>query len=158
GDDFFMSQNGAWYAKAAIPATMTAAGYWFELRIKSLWREQAILETAAANRTASPKSIEGKVGAFYRSYMNEALAETLGVKPLRPAIDAIRAASSRRDLARLLGSIAGPGTMRAANTIAPVPGRGVFSLDIAQDVEVPTRNTVYLGSPGVILRSPSFYI
>ena len=27
GDDFFMSQNGAWYAKAAIPATITAAGY-----------------------------------------------------------------------------------------------------------------------------------
>ena len=102
---------------------MTAAGYWFELRIKSVWREQAILEAAAANRTAATNGAEAKIGAFYRAYMNEALAESLGVKPLLPALTRIGTARTRRELATLMGSIAGPATVRAINTIAPVPGR-----------------------------------
>jgi putative endopeptidase len=158
GDDFFMSQNGAWYARAVIPATMTAAGYWFELRIKSVWREQAILEAAAATRTASRGSIEAKVGAFYRAYMDSARVDALGVTPLLPAIDAIHRAGTRRDVAALMGRIAGPGTVRAVNTLGPSAGRGVYSIDIAQDADHPTRNAVYLGTAGTMLRAPSFYL
>ena len=158
GDDFFMSQNGAWYARAVIPATMTATGYWFELRIKSVWREQAILEAAAANRTAPRGSIEARVGAFYRAYMDSARADALGVEPLRPAIDTIRRVATRHDIAALLGRVAGPGTVRAINTLGPSAGRGVYSIDIGQDVERPARNAVYVGTPGTMLRAPSFYI
>ena len=158
GDDFFMSQNGAWYARAVIPATMTAAGYWFELRIKSVWREQAILEAAAANRSAPHGSIESKVGAFYRAYMDSARVDALGRAPLRPAIDTIRLATSMRQIAMLMGRIAGPGTVRAINTLGPSAGRGVYSVDIAQDIERPNRYAVYLGTPGTMLRAASFYV
>ena len=158
GDDFFMSVNGTWYAKAVIPPTFTAAGAWFELRIKSVWREQAILEAAAANKQASPRSVEGKIGAFYRAFMDEDRTEALGLTPLRPALDGIRSAATRGQLARLLGGIAGPGTIRAFNTVGPPPGRAVFSVDVVQDPDAPAKHAVFVGTPGILLPAPSFYV
>ena len=157
GDDFFMSQVGTWYAHAVVPPTMTAAGPWYSLRIQAVWRDQAMLEAAAANRAASPASAAGQLGAFYRAYMDEQRIEALGLAPLRPELDAIREATTRARIAALMGDIEGPGTVRAINSVLPL-GRGLYSIDIQQDRKNPSRYMVSIASAGLMLSAASQYV
>src|SRR5258708_5847725 len=71
GDNFYLSQNGAWFSRTELGPTAPFAAYWNDLRSLSPRRLVAILEDAAANRNASPESIEGKAGALYRAFMDE---------------------------------------------------------------------------------------
>src|SRR5256885_13933160 len=58
GDNFYMSQNGAWFARTDI--TTGNASYWRDLRRLSPLRLATVLEEAAAKKNAAPASIERK--------------------------------------------------------------------------------------------------
>ena len=47
--------------------------------------------------------MEGKVGAFYKAFMDEARVEMLGAEPIAAELTAIRGASGRDDIAELMG-------------------------------------------------------
>ena len=59
-------------------------------------RVHAILEQAAAGAPAQPATSPDKIGAFYRAFMDQARADSLGAAPLKPDLDAVRAALRTR--------------------------------------------------------------
>ena len=101
GADFYTFANGAWDAKAAIPADRSRYGAFDALVELSDARSRAVIEAAADDRAAAGE--KAKIGALYRSFMDEAAVEALDAKPLQPSLDEIRKASTREDLARLMG-------------------------------------------------------
>jgi putative endopeptidase len=78
GDDFFRYANGAWLDKTEIPADKAA--YSLRLAMTDLTEQRLhdLMEAAAAKVEHEPKALEGKVGAFYKSYMDESRIEKLG--------------------------------------------------------------------------------
>ncbi len=158
GDDFFMSQNGAWYARTELKPLVPFAAYWADLRRLSPRRLIALLETAAANTSASPESVEGKAGAFYRAFMDEKTVEAKGATPLQPELDAIRAAKTRAQMAAVMGSEAGPSTQQSRKRLGLLPpDRAAFLVNIDQDQQDPTRYAVYVGQGGLGMPGPEYY-
>lgn len=145
GNNFFMSQNGGWFARTTLASDLPMSAFWRDLRRLAPRRTRAILEAAAANHAATPQSPEGQAGAFYRSFMNEAAVEAKGLTPLAAELKVIRAADTREKMARLMGN-------------RVILGHGVFSLGIAQDLKDPTRYSIYVGQRGISLPSADYYL
>jgi len=103
GDDFFRYANGAWIDRTEIPADK--AGYSRRLVMSETTerRLHELMQQDSASAEHEPGTIGGKVGAFYRSFMDEARVDSLGAKPLEKSLTAIRAASGRDALAGLMG-------------------------------------------------------
>lgn len=156
GDDFFMFQNGAWFAHTELNSKLVASAYWRDLRRLSPLRLNAIL-TELALKSAPPASAEAKASAFYRAFMDEKTTEAKGLAPLKPELDAIRAAKTKAQMAELMGRIAGPGTQRSPNKSFMPTNRAAFSVDIGQDQNNPNRYTVYIGQAGLGLPGTDYY-
>src|SRR6202050_1078295 len=103
GDDFFQHCNGAWIARSTIPPDRPYMTEGQVMRERTEAQLRTIIEGAAAQAPHVPDPTEGKVGAFYTSFMNEKLLETLGVQPLAQELAAIRSSRTREQLALLMG-------------------------------------------------------
>lgn len=105
--DFFQFAVGGWLTKNPIPAAYSS---WSISSVMSEENEDtlhAILEHAAADRSAANGSSEQKIGDFYASCMNGSAIDAEGAKPLAPEfarIDAMRNLSDvETEAARLQG-------------------------------------------------------
>src|SRR5204862_2337624 len=90
GDDFFRYANGAWLDRVQIPADKP--GYSLRLAMTDL-TEQRLHDLMEENaRTAESKStaIDGKVGAFYKSFMDEAAIEKAGATPTKDKLSEVQ--------------------------------------------------------------------
>src|ERR1700686_2886925 len=107
---------------------------------------RAIIEAAAAQAGHEPSSLEGKVGAFYNSFMNEKRLEALGGRPLAREFAAIRASRTREQLAMLMGhSVSGfEGTF--------------FRVTFDADLKNTRRYAVYLQQAGLSLPDRDYYL
>lgn len=146
GDDFFRYANGRWLDHTPIPADKSAVSLRLEMSDRIEQRLHALLEDAAAHADHQPTTLDGKVGAFYRSFMDEPRINALGIKAIAPQLDAVRNATSRDDLAALMGryNIDLDGTM--------------FGLGIDVDLKDPTRYAVSVGQFGLGLPDRDYYL
>ncbi len=103
GDDFFRYANGAWLDKTAIPGDKPGYSLRLAMTDRVEQRLHDMMEAAAKQGGHEPKSIEGKIGAFYNSFMDESHIEALGAKAISAQLDAVRHAKSRDELAALMG-------------------------------------------------------
>lgn len=103
GDDFFQYANGTWLKNTPIPGDKSAVSLRLAMSDLTEQRLHDLLEAASASAPHKPGTLEGKVGAYYKSFMDEAHVEALGATPLKAGIDTIRAAKSRSDIAALMG-------------------------------------------------------
>jgi putative endopeptidase len=103
GDDFYQYANGVWLARAIIPSDKPYMSEWQVMRDRTEAQLRDLIEAAAASVQHEPTTVEGKVGAFYKSFMDAPRLEALGVLPISPELSAIRASRSRVELARLMG-------------------------------------------------------
>ena len=87
--DFFDFANGAWRAANPIPASMPRWSRRWAAGEASKDRLKLILEEASAAKDQPKGSIEQLIGDFYSACMDEARADSLGVKPLAPLLDEI---------------------------------------------------------------------
>src|SRR3954468_19976276 len=87
-DDFFRYVNGTWVDKTPVPGDLSAYGTFAILRDRAQEEVRGILE-AEAIKPAAPGSIGQKVGGFYKSFIDEARIESLGVQPLAGELAAI---------------------------------------------------------------------
>jgi putative endopeptidase len=156
GDDFFRYQNGGWVARAAPDVQHPFMSYWRDVRNVAPARLIAILDGLAGDAAAPASSPAVKAGALYRDYMDEAAIERLGHAPLEPELRAIRALRTRADMARYMGRMEGPLTLRSTN-LRDSFGRGMFTMTVAQDSRNPERNALYLRQGGILLPDPSYY-
>ncbi|HUO80991.1 MAG TPA: M13 family metallopeptidase, partial [Steroidobacteraceae bacterium] len=146
GDSFFGYANGAWIARTEIPADKPFMTTGQVLRDRAEAQLRTLIETAAAQAGHEPKTLEGKVGAYYRAFLDEAHIEALGLRPLAPELEAIAKARSREDLARRMGRTAG-GFESA-----------FFSVGIDVDLKDPAHYAVYLGQAGLTLPDRDYYL
>jgi putative endopeptidase len=80
GDDFYKFANGTWDATTEIPADRTRYGNFDKLAELSEARTKAIITEAAASKAQDADTV--KIGAAYKAFMDEALAEKLDAKPI----------------------------------------------------------------------------
>jgi len=143
GDDFYGYASGAWMKRTEIPAERSNWGMHAALAERTLVQLRTIMEDAGK---ADPKTIAGKVGAYYAAFMDEARIEQLGATPLRPSLDAVRAAPSRAALAVLMGK---------AN--ADFYG-SVFNVFVQVDAKDPAHYVVGLSQSGLGMPDRDYYL
>ncbi|HEX3429450.1 MAG TPA: M13-type metalloendopeptidase [Rhizomicrobium sp.] len=107
-------------------------------------RLHALMEEAAQKNETS--DVAGKVGAFYRAFMDEPRIESLGARPIAPELDRVRAAKTRDDLAGLMG--------RSTNDF----DNAVFNINTDIDLKDPKHYAVYLSQGGLGLPDRDYYL
>ncbi len=146
GDDFFRYANGAWLDRTPIPADKPGISLRLLESNMAEVRLQAILENAAAKAGHSPRTVKGKVGAFYKAFMDEARIETLGPKPISPELDAIRAATTREEIGGLMGR-----QMKDFESSA-------FGINLDVDTKDISHYATYLSQAGLGLPDRDYYL
>jgi len=145
GDNFFRYANGTWLEHTPIPPDKPAVS--LRLAMSDLTEQHLhdIMESAA-KKHAAIDTLEGKVGAFYQSYMDEARIDALGAKPIEPQLDAVRKATTRDSLAGLMGrtNIDFEGTL--------------FNFVLDTDLKDTKRYAVYLTQAGLGLPDRDYYL
>ena len=101
GDDFYRYATGHWLATHTIPADRTRWGTLDQLAEEADERVRKLIQDLPPQAPAG--SIEQKVGDYYRALLDEKAIDAAGLKPAQPALDAIAAAHSYEDIARLMG-------------------------------------------------------
>ena len=146
GDDFFRFANGAWVDHTEIPADKSV--YSLRAAISDLTEQRLheLMEAEAFRAKVVPTTIEGKVGAFYKSFMDDAAIEQLGFKPLARELAAIRAARDRDQIAALMGR-------NNTDFYGTLYGLGT---DI--DLKDPKRYAVYVFQAGLGLPDRDYYL
>jgi putative endopeptidase len=146
GDDFFRYANGAWLDRVQIPADK--AGYSLRLAMTDLTEQRVhdLLEECAKKAEAKPATIEGKVGAFYKSFMDEAGVEKNGPAGLKAMLTEIQGAKTREALATLMG-----------RHNADFHGT-IFGVFVDVDIKDPKKYTIYLGQAGLGLPDRDYYL
>ncbi|HEV8492742.1 MAG TPA: M13 family metallopeptidase [Candidatus Angelobacter sp.] len=100
--DFYQYTCGGWMKNNPIPADQASWSVYGKLTVDNqrfLW---GILDELA-KKTAGRTPTQQKIGDYFGACMDEAAVEKLGAAPLKPALDAIAALKSKKDLAALLG-------------------------------------------------------
>jgi putative endopeptidase len=144
GDDFFKWANGAWEARTEIPADRIRYGNFDALRALSDDRVRDIL--APQNLDKSLDVDARKIGASWRSFMDETKVEKLDAAPLASALADIRRVKSLDDMTRLMGR---------ANASA---FRSVFDVSVRDDAKTPEHYAIYLGTGGLGLPDRDYYL
>jgi putative endopeptidase len=144
GEDFYRYADGKWLATTTLPADRSSWGTVPRLREESDAHVHEILEDAAAG-TAAEGSIARRIGDYYASFLDTAAIDARGLEPARPALEAIDAAKSHEDVARLMA--------RAdLDLAAPID----FGITI--DRKDPDRYVVFVGHGGLALPDRDYYL
>ena len=145
-DDLFHHVNGTWLKTTEIPADKSSYGSFDILIDRSQEDLKRIVEDAAkaANKAAGSES--QKIGDFYDSFMNEAKADELKLKPLEAEFAAIDRIATKSDLARYFGR------MFKLNLINPLIGY------VDGDAKQPDHETLYVYQGGLGLPDRDYYI
>jgi len=144
GQSFFAYANGTYMQKLTIPADRSTYGAFNVLDELSKDRMRAVVDKAAAAKTAAGP--EAKVGALYRSFMDETKVEALGAKPLQAGLAKVKAAKTRADVAKLMGATAGGF------------GQSFFNPQVYDDAKDPLKYAVYLSQGGITLPDRDYYL
>ena len=146
GNDFYRYANGAWYDRTVIAPDRESNGVDRILNDSVELRIREIVQGGEAGIEAGARADAAKIGAFYKAFMDEARAETLDAQPIKPLIQQLRAAVSRDDLARLMGT--SPVTFFSA----------IFSMSIDVDAKAPNKYAVSIGQGGLGLPDRDYYL
>ena len=147
GDDFFRFANGAWIDKAVIAPDKPSITLRLLAANQTEARIHEILEDAAthAEQRPTPPLIEGKVGAYYKAFMDEGRVEQLGGKPIAGLVTAIRG-MDRSQLAALMG-----------RNNAEFGG-SLFSVYLDVDLKDPKHYAAYINQNGLTLPDRDYYL
>jgi len=144
GDDFFKYANGAWLKNTQIPADRTRWGAFDILRDKSDHDTRAIIEDLSQHGGA-PGSSQQKVADFYNAYVNQDAIDALGVAPMQPELDRVKALQNHEQVIRFMAD-------PAVATDAPI------ALFIDLDEHNPDRYIPQMTHAGLGLPDRDYYL
>lgn len=144
-DDFFAFVNGGWLKRTQIPAARTSIGTFLSLRDNSQAALRAIIDSVSAGQNARGSTGQ-KVGDLYRSFMDTARIEQLGVAPVRADLDRIAAVRSRDQLPELFAQ------MRRISVASPL------AFAVGQDQGNSSRYAVTVSQSGLGLPDRDYYL
>ena len=143
-DDFFEHVNGQWIKDTPIPADKTRWGSFVILAEESRDAVQAIIDELSSNTRLSGGSNGQKIRDLYRSYLNEARANQLGLSPIAADLAAIES-STNKDVAKEWATAGRLGIKRP------------ISFWIDQDSKNSTEYAVYFTQSGLGLPDRDYY-
>src|SRR5215471_21355208 len=146
GDDFFRHANGTWLDKTQIPPDKPAYSLRLAMTDLTEQRLHEMMESFGARPNENPSTLEEKVGAFYRSFMDEARAEQLGAKPIESELNALKNAKTRDEFAALMG--------RSTTDFE----FSLFNPTIDVDLKDPKKYAFYLTQAGIGLPDRDYYL
>ena len=141
-DDLYLHTNGKWFRETEIPADQSIHGSFHMLRDASEEAVKAILEEAAAD---PQPGVSQQIGDLYASFLNEQLADELGIAPIAGDLQRIRDAKHIDDLMKLMGEFSRQGIS------------GFFGLYIDNDPGNPERYLPHLAQGGLGLPDEAYY-
>jgi len=144
-DDFFRFVNGGWLKRTEIPQDASSWGAFNELREGSRTALHTILDSALTTK-AAPGSELQKVRDLYRSYMDSARVEALGLTPLQPELKVIAAVKSTSQLPATFAHFARIGVQ------GPVGGF------VGPDQKASNTNIVSISQSGLGLPDRDYYL
>ena len=144
-DDFNAYVNGTWIRETEIPADKQAWGSFEILGEESEKNQRDIIEELSESSTLAPETDEGRVGGFYRAYMDTSTLEKLGVRPIQADLQKILSASSAGALMNL----------SAENRVFGVDSP--LSILVFPDLGDSTRYVVYFFQSGLTLPDRDYY-
>lgn len=144
-DDLYLAVNGEWLRSTEIPADKSNYGAFTALDDLSRNRIRTLIEEAAAKTHALGTDAQ-KVGDMYRSFMNEAQIEKLGLKPLTAEIGAIRGLKTKDEIARQFGYLLQVGVQTP------------FGFDVDQDKKNSREYIASLNQSGLGLPDRDYYL
>jgi putative endopeptidase len=144
GDDFFRYASGTWLQKTAIPADKSAWGMFEQLREQAEADVAAIIrDLAATKEPLSPR--QRKIVDAYMAFLDEKGIEERGLKPAQPGLQAIAAARTHEDIARLMGR-------------ADLELRSPIGIGVTLDQKNPDRYVVAITHAGLGLPDREYYL
>jgi putative endopeptidase len=143
--DFYQYANGAWLARATIPAAYSSYGSFRMLRDQNERALRDILESVASRSDKAAGSNSWKLAAYYRTCTDSLGAEKAGLEPIQPELDRIAKLKSKKDL--------GP-------QVARMQSQGIatlFRFGSEQDAKNSTRVIAGTGQGGLGLPDRDYY-
>ena len=144
-DDLFGYVNNHWLRTVEIPADRGRYGVFDILRERAEEDVREIIEEASESAAGDPDSVTGKVGALYRSFLDEERADELGAEPVRDLLSAVDEVESVADLSAVVGRLAREGV---SGFVLPF---------VNTDDKDSSRYVVYLEQAGLGLPDESYY-
>jgi endothelin-converting enzyme/putative endopeptidase len=144
-DDLFGHVNGRWLDEVEIPSDRSSWGPFVQLADAAEAQVREIIEDLAA---ADPDSLDDdarKIGDLYASFMDEERINRLGLRPVRPLIEAVAGLRDVRDLAAFLGEF------------ERVGGHGLFGSYVNTDDRNSDRYLFHVVQGGLGLPDESYY-
>jgi predicted metalloendopeptidase len=145
-DDFDGFVNGNWKKNNPIPSTESRWGAFNVLdKQNKEVRLKGIILTLADEKDLKKGTEEQQISDFYRSFLDTATIEKLGITPLQPYLDKINAIKSFADYAKVSGELQNIGIS------------GAFGFGVDADARNSKMNAVYEGQDGLSLGEKSYY-
>ncbi|WP_334171814.1 M13 family metallopeptidase [Sinomonas sp.] len=143
-DDLYRHVNGAWLRETQIPSDRALVGTFVQLRDRAEEDVRGLIEELAESEHAAG-SDEEKIGALYRSFMDEERVAQLGSEPLKALLAEVDAVSDAEGLVRTSARLGRGGS------------EGLFGYYAAPDAGNPERVLLYLSQGGLGLPDESYY-
>ena len=155
GDGFDAYANGAWRAKAEIPADRSSTGVGYQVFLVAEKRNADLIQSAAAAK-AAPGTPQQRIADYYAAFLDTAAIEKRGMAPIAPELAAIAALRDKAALSAMLG-----GNMRADTdpiNATNFETENLFGLFVTQDLNRPDRSIPYLLQGGLGLPDRDYYL
>ena len=143
-DDLYRHVNGTWIDSAEIPADRSSDGAFYQLYEQAELHVRQIIEELSAG-ASTPNSIPQKIGDLYRSFMDEARAQTLGLEPVANYLAKALAVKDVTQFHKTLGEFESLGL------------GGLFYQYITTDNMDSNSNIIYVGQSGLSLPDEAYY-
>ena len=145
-DDFFKFMSGKWLATAEIPADRARFGSFDQLRDLSEQRSRDIITTLASDKALKGGSNQKKIADLYNSFMDEAHANKLDIKPLNATFKQISKLEKKEDFPALIAQLSQLGVSLPVNS------------GVGQDARDSSTYAVYVSQGGLSLPDRDYYL
>jgi len=98
GDNFDLYVNGAWEHDHPVPADRTSIGMWPDIQAMAIEQSRTLVEEAA--------TAKAPMGVLYTSYLDQAVRDRQGLRPLQTWLAGIDAIGDRAAFAAAIGQLA----------------------------------------------------
>lgn len=143
GEDFNRYASGAWLDRTEIPADKPIVSLRSLMSDTIEARLHDLMEAAAKS---PPATLEGKVGSFYKAFLDEDRLQKIGKAAISAEIEAIKHAPNRAALTEAMG-----------RSTTDFYG-SLYSLHIDVDFKAIDHYAVYLGQAGLGLPDRDYYL
>jgi putative endopeptidase len=143
GDSFYRYANGAWLEDNQIPDDRVAWGSFDKLALEAEAQVQALVAKPPSEAEAGSEA--RKVRDYYATFLDTDAIDEAGLQPIAESLEAITAASSHEDVAKLMGR---------ADLGLTTP----FSVGVSFDDKDPDRYIILISQSGLALPDRDYYL